>query len=257
MIKQIKNLPIHQFSKRLWTRCTHHPKLLKASHVLVRGDDSALKERVETPTVAIVGTRRPTEYGKNFVKDFLAHLAIQRPNTNIISGGAFGIDTEAHVGALKLGLSTQAWVVGPILNPNPRSQGKVFEKLEQTRGCAVLCVDSLEPDCIGRAPLPNDWLSRNAWIAAAADVLIVVEATLRSGTQSTVDHALNIGIPIYILPGDIDSPQSQGANLMISMGCGHMIESIEILTKRLLVDLELASYNKDMGVVSGDVLYGA
>lgn len=231
-------LPWNQLSERLSVRVLHHPALLQAKKILLRSrhlQDALF--RAQGPSVAIIGTRRPTDYGKAFVAKLIEQLSMSYPNLNILSGGAMGIDTEAHVQALRFGMSSQAWVVGPVDHPNPRTHARLFQRLVETPGCAVLTTDTLEPRLMGRTLRPYDWLKRNAWLAASADAIVVVEATIRSGTQSTVDSASQLGVPVFILPGPIFSPQSQGTNLMISMGCGRVVESIEFLIESLLVEL--------------------
>src|SRR5690606_36907648 len=112
-MKIIKTLEykIHQHSARLDLRHQSFTKLLRAKRLLIRSlyPEQAL-DKAAGRSLAIVGTRRPSDYGKGCVAELIKSLSINFPCLNILSGGALGIDREVHVQALKYGLSTQSWV---------------------------------------------------------------------------------------------------------------------------------------------------
>lgn len=197
----------------------------------------------QRPKIAIVGTRRPTSYGLRFISTLVEALARNAsPPPVIISGGALGTDAWAHECALKAGLETESWVVGPIRNPNPRANQALFASII-ARGGALLCPESLEPQG-GVGPFKSDWVLRNAYLVARADVVIVPEANQRSGTWSSVRWANKMGIPVFALPGPVDRGSSEGTNVMISSGYAHPVQSATKLMEDLVVEGVLDPYNK-------------
>ncbi len=240
---EIHNLPIN-FFERLEERKQFQPSLLRAERVFFRGKLSQYNPQL--PTIAIVGSRKPTSYGIRFVHEFLSEL--RGLPWNIVSGGAFGIDHEVHKTALSFGLKTQAWVVGPIAKPSPQSHRTLFENIINTDGCGILVPECLEPSA-GSGPVKSHWIQRNQWLVASCDALVVVEASIPSGTWSSAKAAATFGITNYLLPGSIFSPQSQGINEMISAGYGLPILSIDKLVKTLVVDFCASSYNIDKGAL--------
>lgn len=244
-------------NEKIWQRSSeflgpHYQKRLaplgksfaQAQTMLVRAHPEWQPAGSERPKIAIVGTRRPTAYGLRFVSALVAELARyarQGPSPVVVSGGALGIDGWAHECALRAGLETEAWVVGPILQPNPRSHARIFESIV-AKGGALICPEILEPSP-SRPLRAADWVMRNAYLVARADVVIVPEANEKSGTWSSVQWAGRMDIPVFALPGSIEQAASQGANLMISSGYAHPIGSAVKLMADLVVWGVLRSYN--------------
>ena len=239
--KNIQILTPDEHSDRLFMRWRQFRSRLRASQILKIGNDP---ENIHSrrPAVAIVGTRRPSAYGIRFVREFVPQL--KSLGCTLISGGALGIDGEAHAAALRHKIPTQAWLVGPILSPNPSSHWGLFEAIAKSPGGALWVPQNLEPGP-GQPTLKRHWIERNQWLIASCDLLVVVEARKPSGTWSSVQASATYGIPTYLLPGPLYSPQSEGINQMISEGCGHPITSVGDLVKTCIVDLKLSSYNGD------------
>jgi DNA processing protein len=208
--------------------------------VLVSGDIS-VEERKGAFKIGVVGTRKPSLYGLEVVQRLIAGLTHYQ-EWIWISGGAFGIDSEVHRTALGLGLKTQAWLVGPIDEPNPRSHSVLFRQMKNQKGCGILVPKSLDPSS-GHVIRPSSWLERNRWLAADVDALVVVEAHEKSGTWNTASQAVDFAKETYLIPGSILNESSRGTNLMISMGCGRPVVSLAELTKDLVVLYEQGSYN--------------
>jgi DNA protecting protein DprA len=220
----------------------------QAQSILVRSD-SQWPGTASLPKIAIVGTRRPTSYGMRFVSEFIKLLAEHTSNeAMVVSGGALGIDAWAHECSLRNGLVTEAWVVGPIKRPNPRSNHILFQAIMAKNG-ALICPASLEP-LPGCSPYKSDWIMRNAYLVARADAVIVPEANEKSGTWSSVRWAGKIGIPVFALPGPVDQGASSGTNSMISNGYAHPIQSATKLIEDLVVEGVLDPYNgtRDKGL---------
>lgn len=195
--------------------------------------------------LGIIGTRKPSSYGLYFVAELL-RAAKNLPLT-IVSGGALGIDGEAHARALLHGLPTEAWVVGPIAKPNPAYHERLFYKMLQTPESGLVVPEFLEPQLNGRNPLRADWLTRNQWLSMSLDALLVVEAGIHSGTWNKVKFSQSLGIPIWALPGEIFQSESSGTNLMITMGYAHPVESVGFLLKAFVALACANSYNRERG----------
>jgi len=221
-----------------------HPLLLPTRDVWIRAREwTEGKPPRRKFSVGIVGTRKPSEYGLRVTEELVARLA--RFDVCVVSGGAFGIDRIAHESALTEGLSTKAWLVGPIEDPGPRAHRRLFEAIEKAPGSALLVPSHLNnPENGTRQRLgPWSWLARNAWVAADVDALVVVEAFLKSGTWQTVNDAHELGKAIFLVPGSIFTASSCGTNKMISNSCGQIVLDLGELTETLVVLAHQGSYN--------------
>ena len=153
------------------------------------------------PGLAVVGSRRDTRYGRESA--FRLSRETAEKGVVIVSGLARGIDTAAHKGALAADGKTVA-VLGCGLDSVYPPENKELAETILARGGAL--VGEYPP---GQAPLPYHFPRRNRIISGLADGLLLIEATLKSGTQSTVNHALEQGRVIFALPGNIDAPGSE------------------------------------------------
>jgi DNA processing protein len=163
----------------------------------------------DSNAVAIVGTRRATEYGKNVARTLgkkLSELGI-----TIVSGMAMGIDTQAHIGALEAGGRTLAVMGTGIDLIYPASNRNLASKIVE-RGALLTELPPLSP------PLPYHFPARNRIISGLSKAVIAVEAAERSGVFSTVRWALEYGRDVYALPGDINRKVSEGTNKLIKEG---------------------------------------
>lgn len=218
----------------------HYGKLLNSNFVCLRGDPETFgKSRFR---LAIIGSRKSTEYGREVVSQLLARL--RGAPICIVSGGAIGIDECAHRQALKNGLPTRAWLVGPVDRPGPQANAQLFKDIESAEGSALLVPKVLEDENGLRLKLgAKAWLLRNAWIAADADLVLVVEAQEKSGTWQTTKDAHEMSKPVYLVPGSIFSKSSRGISLMISRGQGEVLTDLDLFAESLLVCARRNSYN--------------
>ena len=173
------------------------------------------------PTVAVVGSRKPTTYGRAVSQQLVGELA--RHGIIIVSGLAIGHDGLAHRACLDAGGTTVA-VIGNGLNdiyPH-RNQGLAQDII--AAGGAI--ISEYPPD----APVyPSHFLERNRLISALADVVVVIEAGERSGTLNTASHALAQGREVMAVPGNITSPLSRGCNKLIAEGATPILSARDIL----------------------------
>lgn len=186
--------------------------------LFVRGEIAAFAARA----VAIVGSRAPTPYGVAVAERLAADLA--RAGVLVISGLARGIDAAAHRGALAAGGRTVA-VQG--CGPD-RVYPAAHRALAEAIAGAGAVVSELPP---GTAPLPLHFPLRNRVISALAEAIVVVEARERSGTLSTVGHALEQGRDVFAVPGPIDRPTSVGPNRLLRDGAFVLLEARDLLDR--------------------------
>ena len=168
------------------------------------------------PAVAIVGTRKPTSYGRAVTEQLAGKLA-QR-GVVIISGLALGIDGIAHRAALSAGGTTVAILASGVDSPSPNQHRQLAEDIIASGGAIISGFPPATP------PLKFRFLQRNWLETALADILIVTEAASRSGTMNTVSHALSQGRDVYAVPGNILNPMSTGCNQLILTGASPIID---------------------------------
>ena len=175
------------------------------------------------PTVAIVGSRKPTEYGRAVTLQLSAALAAR--GVIIVSGLALGHDALAARGALDAGGTTIA-VIGNGLNRiHPRSNELLANQIIEQGGAII---SEYEPGC---PVYRGNFLQRNRIISALSDVIVIVEAGERSGTLNTAAHALAQNKELMAVPGNITSPLSFGCNRLIAQGAEPVLSSEDILEK--------------------------
>jgi len=172
------------------------------------------------PAVAIVGTRNNTNYGGKTAEDLAKQLA--EVGVVIISGMALGLDARAHEGALKGQGDTVAVLPSGADVCYPSQNHYIFKQILES-GCIV---SEFLP---GTIPQKWEFLSRNRIVSGFADILIVVEASARSGTSSTVNHALNQGKDVFAVPGRITDKMSAGTNEFIKQGAHICTSYLDIL----------------------------
>jgi len=180
-------------------------------------------EKLQPISIAIVGARSATTYGENLASDFAMKLASL--NINIVSGGAFGIDSAAHHGALVANGFTIAVMAGGVDVFYPKSNSRLFEKISESG----LLISEVPPQTI---PIRHRFLIRNRLIAALANITVVVEARLKSGAMSTAGEATSIGRDVMAVPGSVHSASSAGCHQLIRDGAilvSNVFEICELL----------------------------
>jgi len=161
--------------------------------LFVRGD--RLDELV--PRVAVVGARNATYVGKDVAKAIGRGLATA--GVVVVSGGARGIDSMSHEGALAGGGRTIAVLGSGIDVTYPKSSGRLLERVAQ---CGAV-VSEYPP---GVPAEPFRFPARNRIVAALAEAVVVVEGAAGSGSLITAEHALDLGRPVYAVPGAVNNP---------------------------------------------------
>lgn len=172
------------------------------------------------PTIAIVGTRKPTAYGLAIAERFGCDLA--RAGAVVVSGMARGIDCSAHRGALEAGGTTIAVLGGGADVCYPREAGPIYRSIRAT-GAVI----SEQPP--GSEPRREFFPERNRIISGLSLGVVVIEAGDQSGTLITVSQALSQGREVFAVPGPITSPMSMGPHQMIRDGACLVTSAADVL----------------------------
>ena len=181
--------------------------------LILKGNINALHQ----PSLAIVGTRNPTSYGARNAGEFAAGFADRE--WAIVSGGAYGIDSYAHKGALIAEGVTVAVVASGIDINYPAGNTRLFAEICESGAM----VTEFMP---GHRALPNRFLTRNRLIAALSKATLVVEAAFRSGSLRTARDAAEIFRPVMAIPGAITSPTSEGCHRLIGERAAEIVTSV-------------------------------
>ncbi len=171
-------------------------------------------------SVAVVGTRSPTSYGKEAARRIAGQLA--GAGVTVVSGLAIGIDTVAHRAALDAGGRTVAVLASGLDQVYPERNRALAEQIVAS-GALV----SEFP--LGTRPIPQLFPVRNRLISGLALGTLVVEAGAQSGALITVRYALEQGRDVFAIPGPIFSPKSDGPNQLIRDGAGLVMQAQDIL----------------------------
>ena len=169
-------------------------------------------------SIGIVGTRNPTNYGSKIATEFAAALADR--DWTIVSGGAFGIDTAAHRGALVVEGNTVAILGGGVRTIFPSGNDRLFSEIA-THGLLLSEVLPTVP------AVPHRFLIRNRLIAAISKGTLVVEAAHRSGSLRTARDAGELLRPVMAIPGPIHSPTSEGCHRLINERKAELVSSVD------------------------------
>ena len=175
------------------------------------------------PTVAIVGTRAPSEDGKRLAYRLAADLGAA--GVCVLSGLALGIDAAAHTGALAAGAPTIGVLGGGHDRFFPPRNADLARRVAAGGGAV------LSPYPPEHPAMPWQFLARNGIVAALADGVVVVEAAARSGALNTASWAADRGIPVMAVPGDVDRPKAAGCNALIRDGATLVRDAGDVLAQ--------------------------
>ena len=181
--------------------------------LVVKGDSTCLI----TDSLAIVGSRKPTNYGANVASEFARGFSDL--GWTIISGGAYGIDSYAHRATLQANGITIAVLATGIEVAYPKSNQKLFNEMS-AHGALISELMPYE------SAMPSRFLVRNRLIASIAKATLVVEAAYKSGSLRTAHDAAELLRPVMAIPGPINSAMSQGCHRLISERAAELITSV-------------------------------
>lgn len=189
------------------------------------------------PGIAVVGSRRPSRVGIAQAKHFSAHLIKQ--GKVIISGLARGIDFWAHQQAVQMEGKTVAVLGSNIGNLYPSEHSQLVQQILEQNGAVV---SEFSSRC---QTVPGNFPRRNRIIAGCSEGVLVVQAGARSGALRTADWALELGIDVWAIPGEISDPLRQGTHYLIKQGAA-LVTSPEDLVEDKPRQLKLKQSLKDL-----------
>ncbi len=178
--------------------------------------------------IAIVGSRRASVYGRSIAEKIARGLAGR--GLAVISGGARGIDTAAHKGALSAGGRTIAFLGCGIDVTYPAENKKLFDAISEN-GAVV----SEFP--LGSAPEPWRFPPRNRLISGMSLGVLICQSPEASGALITAEYALEQGKDVYAVPGNVDDERNRGSHKLIKEGA-RLVESVEDILNELGIDSE-------------------
>ena len=172
-------------------------------------------------TVAIIGSRDCTEYGRKYA--YLFAEEISKKDICIISGLAIGIDTIAHIGAVENKGKTIAVLGGGFNKFYPKENEWLFNKILQNDGCIITeYAPDIEPD-------KRNFPKRNRIVSGLSDITLVIEAEHRSGTSITAGYAKEQSRIVCAIPGNLENSRSIGTNRLIKEGAELIMAPYEII----------------------------
>jgi DNA processing protein len=165
---------------------------------------------LEGPVLGIVGSRKVTPYGRTVTEE-LAESA-SKAGICIVSGLALGVDSIAHMAALRAGGRTVAVLPSGLKSIYPASHRQLAKDIVIKGGTLISEYDD------EFKPRRESFIQRNRIIAGLSDALLVTEAAEKSGSLYTAGFALEAGKPVLAVPGSIKSPTSMGTNNLLKSG---------------------------------------
>ncbi len=174
------------------------------------------------PSVAVVGARMCSDYGRLMARQFGRDLAIA--GVQVISGMARGVDGIAQNAALLAGGASFGVLGCGVDICYPPENKEIYDNLSKNGGL----ISEYPP---GMEPIASFFPMRNRIISALSDVIVVVEARRKSGTTITVDTALEQGREVFAVPGRASDRLSDGCNYLISQGAGVAISASDVLDR--------------------------
>lgn len=175
---------------------------------------------LDKPALAVVGSRKATPYGRTVTTEIVGEIA--RHDIVIISGLAFGIDSIAHQAALDAGGVTIAVLPGGLDNIYPTAHRQLAKQIVDKGGALV---SEYEP---GHLPMKHDFIARNRIIAGLSNGVLITEAADKSGSLHTAQFALEQGLEVMAVPGNVTSTTSVGTNNLIKSGATPVTTSDDV-----------------------------
>lgn len=219
-----------QENPHFWTPAdADYPRLLLETPsppaiLYYRGEVELLENLGQKPMVAIVGTRKPSEYGIRWTRQISTALA--KNGFTVVSGMAEGIDTESHIATMKAGGRTLAILGTGVDVIYPHKNRDLYKQI-LTAGLVLSEYPAKTPP--NRTHFPR----RNRIIAGLSRAILVMEAPIKSGALITADYANEFGRDVYALPGRLDDHPSQGCLKLLSQGAAPILRELDELLKML------------------------
>lgn len=167
-------------------------------------------------SIAVVGTRQASHYGKEMAEQFAADLASY--GATVVSGLARGIDTAAHEAALKKGGRTLAVIGSGLANLYPKENAPLARRITESGAVLSEYAMATAPD---RTLFPR----RNRIVSGMSEATLLIEAPVKSGAMLTAELARTQGKPLFVVPGRLDSENFNGNHQLLQEGKGRFASS--------------------------------
>ncbi len=218
--KEMRFMEKHEISASTINDKTY-PSMLRHCHdaplvLFQKGKFDIRKRKV----ISIVGTRMMTDYGRQFLIDFIQ--SIKKHDPVVISGLAYGIDSCAHHECVKNKMSTVGVLAHGLDRIYPRSHYKLSEKMMEKGGL-------YSEFWSGSAPEKANFVKRNRIIAGISEATIVIESADRGGSLITAELAASYYRDVFAVPGRVNDSFSKGCNMLIKSNKAAMISRVEDL----------------------------
>ncbi len=201
------------------------------------GNPQVLKQ----PMVALVGSRNPTPYAREWTWQCAHDLA--KAGVCVVSGLALGIDGAAHDGALAAGGSTVAVLGCGIDVVYPKRHRRLYQRIAESG----LILSELPP---GTAPLPAFFPGRNRIVSGLSQIVVVAEAAEKSGSLITARLAASQGRDVMALPGAVTNPLAAGCHQLLRDGATLVRDAGDVLEELGLFNLTSPSANSELAADS-------
>lgn len=176
--------------------------------------------------VSIVGTRRATDYGRQFCNNFVRDLSAFCPDLLVVSGLAYGIDIAAHRAALAAQVPTVAVLAHGLDRIYPPTHRKTATDMLAQGGLLTEFLTGTEPE-------RYNFVSRNRIVAGMADAIVVVESGGKGGSLITADLGNGYNRECFAVPGRVDDEQSKGCNDLIRDNKAMLVQNAEDFVKAM------------------------
>lgn len=187
-------------------------------------------------SLAIVGTRNMSDYGRDFIRHFSAEL--RKFGVHVLSGLAYGVDAQAHRSCLDNDIVNSAVLAHGLDRVYPHHHRNLADDIVQGGGSLLTEFPS------GTNPDRENFPKRNRIIAGMSDAVIVVEAARKGGALITADLANGYNRDVFAVPGRFNDERSEGCNLLIKSTRAHLLESTRDLAYIMKWDEQEAAKEK-------------
>lgn len=197
-----------------------------------KGEKSALLK----PSIAVIGTRNSTEYGKGLTANFAKELKEYMPDYSIVSGLAYGVDIAAHRAALQNDISTIAVLAHGLDRIYPPTHRGTAAEMLRDGGVLTEYLSGTSPD------KPN-FVQRNRVVAGLASAIVIIESKEKGGAMITAQVGRGYGRPVFAYPGRVGDISSSGCNMLISKNEARLITSITDLINEMGINRAVMKNN--------------
>jgi DNA processing protein len=185
-------------------------------------------------TIAVVGTRNMTFYGKKLIRELISSL--QPYDVQIVSGLAYGVDVYTHRCCLEFGVPTVGVLGHGLDRVYPFQHRSTAQKMIENNGGLLTEFPN------GTSPDRENFPKRNRVVAGMTDATIIIESGEKGGSLITAHLANDYSRDVFAYPGNVDSLYSKGCNSLIANDKAHLVTSSKDITK--LLDWELKAKEK-------------